>query len=63
MAAVHSTCYVTAHMEIRVALDAIKKESRLSKWTAVEDIVLKAHLQSRILQRTNLGFIPLAEEK
>ena len=52
MAAVHSTHYVTARMEIRATFDAIRKESRLSKW--------KAHLQSRVMQRTILGF---AEEK
>jgi len=44
-------------------LDAVKKELRLSKWAAVEDTVLKAHLQCRILQRTFLGFIPRAEEQ
>ena len=53
----------TAHTEIRVTLDAVKKASKLSKWAADEDTVLKAHLQSRILQRTIQAFIPLAEEQ
>ena len=34
---------ITAHAGIRVTLNAIKKESRLSKWAAVKDTVLKAH--------------------
>jgi len=31
----------TIHTEIRITLDAVKKESRLSKWAAVEDTALK----------------------
>ena len=45
--------------QIRTTLDAIKKESRLSKWAAVEDTVLT----EQNLQRTILEFIPLTEEK
>ena len=44
-------------------LDAVKKELRLSKWAVVKDTVLKAHSQSRNLQRTILGIIPQAEEQ
>ena len=41
VAAVHSTRNVRAHTKIRVALNAVKKESKLSKWAAVKDTVLK----------------------
>ena len=50
----------TAHAGIRATLDAVKKESRLSKWAAVKDTVLKAHFTE---QRTILGVIPYAEEQ
>ena len=50
----------TAHVGIGTTLDAVKKESRLSKWAADKGTVLKAHFTE---QRTILGVIPYAEEQ
>jgi len=37
----------TGHTEIRATLDAVKKESRLSKQAAVKDTVLRAHFSEQ----------------
>ena len=52
----------TAHAGIRVTLDAVKKESRLSKLATVKGTVLKVHFTE---QKTILGVtcIPYAEEQ
>jgi len=53
----------TAHTEIRATLDAVKKESRMSKWAAVKDTVLKPTVQSRISLKPIQGVIPQPEEQ